>query len=106
MQKEKKKEFSQFLQVFINKFKGKFIYRGYRGAFKKQSLRWVFQATGYVGGLRGMQHPSQQEAESLAQGALRQQEYTLLLSMKISKISPFAHTPLRAAESAGSFHKG
>lgn len=51
---------------------GKFIYRAScTGAFKKRPIIWVFEGTSYGGGLRGLQHPSQQEAGSFTQGALR-----------------------------------
>lgn len=89
----------------------KFIYRGYRSAFKKQSLfwgtsrhklRWWFE--GYEAPLTARSRIFDSECTKIA-GI-----YFLLLSMKISKISPFAHPPLRAAEAAGlstgSFHKG
>lgn len=61
------------------------------------------------GSLRYMQDPSQQGAGTLTQGVTNTSRIRFLqLSLKISKVPPFAHTALRQAESAefrsGSFH--
>lgn len=74
--KKKKKKSIDFSRCELTNAWGN-LYTGVTEVpFKNSLFIWVFQATSYGSGLRGMKHLSQWEAESLIQGALREQEHT------------------------------
>lgn len=71
------------------------------GLLTEVSFKEGVSMANYGGSLRYAQAPSQQEAETLTQGVTNISRICFLqLSVKVSKTAPFAHTPLRHAESA------